>query len=210
MKFQLLLFSFFFSIFYYCKPPELKVSSVEHCDYYTMEGKCEEPHKETTNYYAFLPSEKKIDTWEKVSHFLYFHTKQTPGLIIRFNRKLTLSEQIKLKETLKVYYDFSGTRGRVERVDYGEDWIAFFQYLGSMLNSRVKETGEEAVNPFLNLPKPGTIKMLSAQLTFLVESGVFQLQEPMPVQLKLEIPEPPKKVVIEPPPTPTDDGGQKN
>ncbi|EMG09873.1 hypothetical protein LEP1GSC151_3477 [Leptospira interrogans serovar Grippotyphosa str. LT2186] len=117
------------------------------CDHFNRVGECLEPVERNHHYKIEIPNHKKPDTWEKFSNYLYFHARETPGFLIRFNRKLTPSESKMIKDSYYATMSFSGTVERMEGFEMGEDWVGSFQYLGSIIKEKLKK--KIASLPFL-------------------------------------------------------------
>jgi hypothetical protein len=144
------------------------------------EGLCTEKAAQESVYSYSIHKDKKIDTWEKLSVYSYFKTKETPGVFLKFNRKLTVTERKQLKETLVIYYEFSTSRGKVEGVELGDDWLFVFQYFGDILKLYTKEIGEQD-----SFPKPE--KLFPAKLKFFIESKLFKTEMESTIDIKLDI-----------------------
>ncbi|TGJ98554.1 hypothetical protein EHQ53_02195 [Leptospira langatensis] len=126
------------SVTFACEPTVLSVSKVELCDYFTRDGACKEPTVLNKKYSVDIPNAKKPQTWEDLGNYLYFHARETPGFILRMNRKMSPEERKNIKETYFAMYEFSGVRGKMEGFEMGEDWIGSFNYLGSMVKEKQK------------------------------------------------------------------------
>ena len=168
LRFSMSLFPMIFIIFVGvtdCNPPELKITSIELCENFNSEGICREPLQKAHTYNLTIVRSKKFETWESLSNYMYFHSRQTPGFIVRFNRKFTLTEKEILHKTYKANYSFYGSSGHVEGLDIGEDWIGSFQYLGSVIKDRQRLFKEEKNYPKIELLFPANLK-------FTFESGL--------------------------------------
>jgi hypothetical protein len=141
-----------------CKPPELKVTSIELCENFNSEGVCREKLEKEHTYNIQVNRTKKFETWESFSNYLYFHSRQTPGFIIRFNRKFTLTEKDLLRKTYKAKYEFYGHSGNVEGFEIGEDWAGSFQYLGSIVKDRQRFFKEDKNFPYMENVFPSAVK----------------------------------------------------
>lgn len=153
---RIILFSLF--IFLSCKEAELKIRSIELCEFFSSEGICKEKLDATHEYNLTISKNKTFENWEAVSNYLYFHSRQTPGFIVRFNRKFTIMELQKLKNSYKANYEFYGSSGIVEGLEIGEDWVGSFQYLGSILKDRQRKFKENKNFPYLESVFPSSIK----------------------------------------------------
>ncbi|MEM7180513.1 MAG: hypothetical protein AAF518_06350 [Spirochaetota bacterium] len=177
MKF-LLSFTLLFSLFS-CRPEELKVLKVSHCENFNSSGKCTQASSIKKQYRITIAADKEVKTWLELANYMYFHSRQTPGLIIRFNRKFTLTEMQSLKRSLRIYYDFAGSRGKVEGVEVGENWIGIFQYLGAMLREKIRQ--EERENDRIKLEK-----IFPVSLKFIYTSEMFQGERETDINVVLE------------------------
>lgn len=122
-----------------CAPVQLEITSVALCDHFNRLGECLEPVEKDHHYKVEIPHVKKPDTWEKFANYLYFHARETPGFLIRFNRKLTPSESRAIRDSYYATMSLSGTVERMEGFEMGEDWIGSFQYLGSIIKDKLKK-----------------------------------------------------------------------
>jgi hypothetical protein len=169
-----------FSCFLFsCAKEDLKINSVELCEYFNSEGICKETLNKNHTYTVIIPKGKRIETWEALSNHLYFKSRQTPGILIRFNRKFTPSEKKEIYSTYFASFDFQETIGKVEGQEIGEDWIGSFQYLGSMLKEKLKSKNELG-----NYPNPGNIFPIEVKYHY--ESSLFNGDISFKVNLKLE------------------------
>ncbi len=131
------LVSLIFLIFF-CKQEDLKIKKIELCEYFNSSGECKKELSEFHTY-NFVIKEKKITTWEELANSMYFHSRETPGFIIRFNRSFTAEEKIDFKRKYNAEYSFSSVEGKMEGFEIGENWIGSFQYLGSIIKQRQKK-----------------------------------------------------------------------
>ncbi|MDX1957098.1 MAG: hypothetical protein SFU98_00900 [Leptospiraceae bacterium] len=154
-----ILLYFCLAIIFGCKPSQLKIDSVELCGNFTSEGVCKEALNKEHLYEIKVARDRRFDTWDALSNYLYFKSRETPGFLIRFNRKFTITEQKELKRTYQAYYEFSGSRGIMEGVEFGENWIGSFQYLGSILKQRQNEKKESGYFPNLGNVFPNKLNM---------------------------------------------------
>lgn len=163
----------------FCQPEPLKISRIIHCENFNSHGKCREPSQTLRNYQITLPPERKISTWKELGNYLYFHSRQTPGLILKLNRPLTMTETRILKKTFKAYYEFSGSRGRVEGLEIGKDWLGIFQYLGSMLKQKMQQERKE--NSSFSKDQ-----VFPTELKFFYQSDLFQGEIQLQVDLQIQ------------------------
>ncbi|MBP7283018.1 MAG: hypothetical protein KBA66_15655 [Leptospiraceae bacterium] len=149
---------FLFLAVSFCKPPDLKVNSIELCENFSSEGICREKLEKEHTYNLDIKRSKKFETWESFSNYLYFYSRQTPGFIVRFNRKFTMTEKELFKKAYKANYQFYGSSGYMEGLEIGEDWIGSFQYLGSILKDRQRQFKEDKNFPYMETIFPATIE----------------------------------------------------
>ncbi len=149
---------FLFLVVTSCKPPELKIISIELCENFNNEGICRETLQKAHTYNLTVNRFKKFENWESLSNYMYFHSRQTPGFIVRFNRKFTLTEKEILHKTYKANYSFYGSNGFVEGFEVGEDWVGSFQYLGSIIKDRQRHFKEEKNFPYMETLFPANLK----------------------------------------------------
>jgi hypothetical protein len=138
----LLKVSFFIAIFALFSSgctKDLLVEKFEICDLFDNNGICKEPWKEKKIYLISIPSEKNLKTWEDLSHHLYFKARETPGVLIHWNRDLNEDERKSMqgKDCIGVY-QFLNTSGIMEGKEIGSNWVGFFQYLGTILEEERK------------------------------------------------------------------------
>ncbi|PJZ68389.1 hypothetical protein CH373_05830 [Leptospira perolatii] len=153
-------------LFLNCEPGQLAIDKVELCDYFTRDGVCREATEINKKYQIEIPNQKKPQTWEDLSNYLYFHARETPGFILRTNRKFTPEEKKELKESYFAMYDFAGERGKMEGLEMGEDWIGSFNYLGTMIKQKQKK--ENKLKSF-----PYETSLFPANLEFFWSSKLF-------------------------------------
>lgn len=140
-----------------CKPKELKITSIELCEFFGSDGVCREKLGKVHTYHILVERPKKFETWEELGNYLYFKSRQTPGFIVRFNREFTQMEKDLIRNSYKASYEFKGSLGNVEGFEVGSDWIGSFQYLGSILKNRQRQIKQEKVIPNLNFVFPAPI-----------------------------------------------------
>ncbi|MBE7410891.1 MAG: hypothetical protein L6Q54_04245 [Leptospiraceae bacterium] len=140
------------------QPKELNIQEVILCDNFRSDGTCLEKKEKNHTYEILIPATQKIDSWEKLGNFLYFHARETPGFLLKFNRRFTVSEKIRLKNSYRSIFRFSGIEGKVEGLEIGDDWIGSFQYLGSMLKERQRALKLEKSYPDLKTLFPADLK----------------------------------------------------
>lgn len=176
-RIRIALFSILF-LFINCEKEPLKITKVDYCEFFDSKGVCINFLSDKNTYEIQMPKSYRMDTWDNFSNFLYFKSKKTPGFVLKFNRKFTHTEKKKIMETYKAYFEFKEISGRVEGVEFGDDWIGSFQYLGSMLKERQRSRKEEKAYPFLYTIFPANLK-------FSYASEYFSGQIEMEIDLKL-------------------------
>ncbi len=129
-----------------CNTQELKIESVIPCESADENGVCEKPLSVKKEYSLSIPGNSKIDTMNQLSNYLYFKNRVSSGFVIKFNRPFLFEELEEIKSTYKVYYSFSGTTGKLENIEIGNDYIYSYVYLGTILRERNKERKEESKN----------------------------------------------------------------
>lgn len=135
-------------VFAACEPTVLSVSNVELCDYFTRDGVCREPSPLNKKYSVDIPNAKKPNTWEELGNYLYFHARETPGFVLRMNRRMSPEERKQIQETYFAMYEFAGVKGKMEGFEIGEDWIGSFNYLGSMVKEKQKKENRLGQYPY--------------------------------------------------------------
>jgi len=123
------------------------------CDNY-RDGRCTEAVGRVRRYTIDPPASKR-DSWYDLGYFMYFHSRETPGIRIDLNHTLNNDDLEILRESLVCRYRFgSGEKaisGRLEGVRIDPDGGGFwcFDYLGSMIvNYHKKQKAER------NIPDP--------------------------------------------------------
>ncbi|WP_426620691.1 complement regulator-acquiring protein LcpA [Leptospira interrogans serovar Hebdomadis] len=172
----LFFFLVYFLLFGCCAPSRLEIVSVILCDHFNRVGECLEPVEKNHHYKIEIPNHKKTDTWEKFSNYLYFHARETPGFLIRFNRKLTPSESKMIKDSYYATMSFSGTVERMEGFEMGEDWVGSFQYLGSIIKEKLKKENRFSSFPYTN-------SIFPAEVEFRFNSSLFEGEEKTKINL---------------------------
>lgn len=140
---------------------ELEVSNIQICDLFNSQGKCKEPWSDQKEYKVEFPVNKKIQTWENLSHHLYFNARETPGLVVQWNRTFTKEEKEKFSSKSECYgiYQFYGHRGKMEGKEIGNDWMGFFQYLGTILEEERKASGKWKDDYYLKELFPANLEL---------------------------------------------------
>ncbi len=124
-----------------CKESQtLKIKQVELCDNYDQEVNCIQPvpaHgivklKPTSN-------SREKESWENFSNYLYFTARETPGFVITFSRPLSELEKSHFRNNYSAYLSVDGVREKMEGFEIGENKIASFHYLGSILKDAKRQ-----------------------------------------------------------------------
>lgn len=155
---EIIILSLFLFVANNCKPEELKITSIELCENFNNDGVCREKLDNSHTYNITIDRNKKFESWEALSNYMYFHSRQTPGFIVRLNRKLTMTEKEQLHKTYRASYEFYGSNGPVEGFELGEDWIGSFQYLGSIIKDRQRHFKEEKNYPYMETLFPASVR----------------------------------------------------
>ncbi|AOP34335.1 hypothetical protein A0128_11030 [Leptospira tipperaryensis] len=163
-----------------CAPSKLEIVSITLCDHFNRAGECLEPVEKNHHYKVEIPNVKKPDTWEKFANYLYFHARETPGFILRFNRKFLPSEAKAIKDSYFATMNLSGTVERMEGFEMGEDWIGSFQYLGSMIKDKLKKENRLGSFPYTNTIFP-------AEVEFKFNSSLFEGEEKTKINLSFTV-----------------------
>ena len=118
-----------------------------HCDDFA-DGKCTIPAKPNMTYSFKVPGER-ASTWRKLGYYMYFHSRETPGIRVDFSKSPGDQKLKLLRETLECSYRIEkGERwveGHIEgrRIDENGTGFWCFDYLGSMLIEFHKKYGAE-------------------------------------------------------------------
>ncbi|TGM99203.1 complement regulator-acquiring protein LcpA [Leptospira yasudae] len=163
-----------------CAPSVLEITTITLCDHFNRTGECLEPVEKNHHYKVEIPNNRKPDTWEKFANYLYFHARETPGFIVRFNRKLTPSESKAIKDSYYATMSLSGTVERMEGFEMGEDWVGSFQYLGSMIKDKLKKENRLGSFPYTNTIFP-------AEVEFRFNSSLFEGSEKTKINLSFTV-----------------------
>jgi hypothetical protein len=129
-----------------CNTQELKIESVIPCESADENGVCEKLLNVKKEYSLSIPKDSKTDNLNQLSNYLYFKNRLSSGFVIKFNRPFLFEELEEIKSTYKVYYNFSGTTGQLENIEFGNDFIYSYVYLGTILKEKNKERKEESKN----------------------------------------------------------------
>ena len=143
----------------------LKVDETYFCDLYE-DDVCQDRRADEHTYQVAVPA-YKLDSWYNLGYHMYFHTRETPGLRLVFNRGLSNSEIESLEKNLHCSYELEqGGRvfaGHLEGVRVDADGAWCFDYLGTMLVRFHKQQGDEGAPP--------TAEFFPVKLRLLYESA---------------------------------------
>ena len=119
-----------------CKRTDLAVREVFGCDDFA-EGRCLLLRSSEVRHEFSVPASRS-GTWRDLGYHMYFHSRQTPGLRVLFDRRLARNEMEKLKKTLSCSYrlrhnDGRSASGELEGLRFDEYGFWCFDYLGTML-----------------------------------------------------------------------------
>ncbi len=134
-----------------CRPAIPAVDNISLCDDMGAD-KCASP-MEPVRTYTFAAPENKKSSWFDLGYYMYFHSRQTPGMLVKFNRSLDSRELAILKESLHCNYrlekDGKYLSGHLEgkRIDPDASSFWCFDYLGSMLVKFQKLHGDVRKKP---------------------------------------------------------------
>lgn len=181
IKINILIFACLICLFSVsCAPAPLSIASISLCDHFNRAGECLEPIEKNHHYKVEIPNNRKPDTWEKFANYLYFHARETPGFLVRFNRKLTPSESKAIKDSYYATMSLSGTVERMEGFEMGEDWVGSFQYLGSMIKDKLRKENRLGSFPYTNTIFP-------AEVEFKFNSSLFEGGEKTKINLSFTV-----------------------
>jgi len=132
---------------------ELTIKRSFLCDDFA-EGVCRQSAPKNGVYSFELP-EEKTKTWFDFAYYMYFHSRQTPGMRVEFSRKFKDSEQT-LRSSLHCAYRLQKgetfVEDHMEGIRWDEDGSALwcFDYLGTMLVKYHKKYGSIQSKPSSN------------------------------------------------------------
>lgn len=127
----------------------LKTNEIYRCDDFANDV-CTLPAPKDGRYTSIVPREKR-DTWYDFGYYMYFHSRETPGLRVDFNRSLSSTERDSLEKSLVCEYELLANgqayEGHLEgrRIDDNGFWC--FDYLGMMLIKFQKKNGDVKAKP---------------------------------------------------------------
>lgn len=129
---------------------DLHVTRAFFCDDYS--DHCEAQMPEAHQYQFQIPADK-TRTWRDLSFYMYFHSRQTPGLRVDFSRKLTEAEADRVRRNGSCPWTLV-KNGRVVgghlegfRLDENGAGMWCFDYLGTMLLEYHKKYGSVGEAP---------------------------------------------------------------
>lgn len=128
----------------------LEIEAVSFCDLYEDDG-CVEPWNGNRRTYTPEIPEYKQDSWYDLGYHMYFHTRETPGVRVKFNRGLSAGEIAGLEKNLHCEYELQRdgrtVSGHLEGTRVDADGIWCFDYLGTMLVNWHKQNGSDKERP---------------------------------------------------------------
>ncbi|WCL48027.1 hypothetical protein [Leptospira sp. GIMC2001] len=154
---------------------ELAMDHFQVCDLFDNQGKCTEPWDKTKTYQLRIPANKKLKTWEDLSHFLYFQARETPGIVIYWNRDFTESEKKEFKsKNCHGVFVFYGRKIEMEGKEIGDNWMGFFHYLGTILEEEMKHRGRWTKEIYLSevFPAPMEIGFHCGDKSFMTSTEI--------------------------------------
>lgn len=118
------------------------------CDVYDESAEqCTQPAKEQI-IYEFKVPKAKLKSWRELSYYMYFHSRQTPGIRLQFAGSLSDDEQEQLRKNGHCSYrlyrqsgDYEPVTGEMEGFRVYEDGLWCFDYLGAMLLKFLETNG---------------------------------------------------------------------
>ncbi len=128
------------------------------CDLWNKKGVCLEPWNQNSREYK-IPKKvfQNLESNQELIQYLYFHARETPGILVRWNREPTKEEwNLETNESCRFRYTFRNTTDSFPGFDKGKTFMGAFQYLGSILEPALKQEGTWNEKPnldeFRNLP----------------------------------------------------------
>ncbi|MCB1175381.1 MAG: hypothetical protein KDK39_17535 [Leptospiraceae bacterium] len=133
-----------------CQPEKLAISDSYLCNRMSADH-CSERIAVRQHFRPQIP-EYKSQTWFDLGYYMYFHTRETPGLWVRFNRPLSKTEQKAIQTGLHCHLELEDQSGHrysqpMEGKRIGRDFFWCFDYLGGHLVSMLKEQKRERSKP---------------------------------------------------------------
>lgn len=155
-----------------CEPPPFRLGEPFFCDD-VVADECVQPGPEGGVYRFFAP-ESKRKSWRDLGYYMYFHSRQTPGLRVAWNRPLAPADRARLEKSLHCSYVLQkGDRkvsGELEgrRIDETGRGLWCFDYLGTMLIEFHKQAG--------SLESPPAADFFPVTLTLRFETHLSELR----------------------------------
>ncbi len=139
-----ILFSFHLCLVSSCQvaPAELQIIKQRLCDNFDGKVECIEPKPEKGFVLLERTGPQTEESWENFGNYLYFKARETPGFLLEFNRPFTPEERISISRNYSAYIRLHGVREKMEGFELGNQTIASFHYLGSLLKEVKRESGE--------------------------------------------------------------------
>ena len=111
------------------EPAELQIEEVIFCDLIEAD-RCSDPWGGATRIYRPAIPDFKTNSWFDLAYHMYFHTRETPGMLVRFNRTLQPAEKQLLRKSAQCEMQLSrGTKSitvHMEGSKRGDDYIWCF------------------------------------------------------------------------------------
>jgi len=126
--------------------------SAYFCDDYAG-GRCLEKQDGNVITYSLLIPRARAGSWRDFSNYVYFHSRQTPGLRVDFNRPLSPREKESLRSSLKCSYRLRKNKRMIEipvkgrRLDAKGGGFWCFDYLGEALHRYHEKYGSLESSP---------------------------------------------------------------
>ncbi|MBX7056692.1 MAG: hypothetical protein K1X75_01410 [Leptospirales bacterium] len=165
------------------QPPHIVRASF--CDDATAEGECLKPWSGVDRVYRPEVPARSLRSWRELGYFMYFHSRETPGLHLAFQRTLSASEKENLHRSLSCSWRLqlrngASGEGHFEglRIDSDGGGAWCFDYLGAMLNAVQKKAGQ--------LDRPPDARLFPAELHVAVHSDLPGIAAEMDGQVVVE------------------------
>lgn len=130
----------------------LRVSQISFCDDASVDGACLSPWSGAERRYSPAPTKRALQSWRDLGHHMYFHSRETPGVLLELNRPLSAEEMQRLESSVvcawRLRLKNGEGAGHFEGVRLSADgrlWC--FDYLGAMLNQTHKSLDRLNASP---------------------------------------------------------------
>lgn len=137
------------------------------CDDF-QDGSCREVQTAERTYRFTVPKDRS-DTWRSLCDYMYFHSRETPGIRHDFAGSLGAQERAALRRTLHCGYELQTRLGRTQgelegkKIDENGAGLWCFDYLGAMLKDHLKKHG--------NLESPPSEDLFPLRMTLWFQSA---------------------------------------